>query len=387
MKYAEKILDELVDKYEQSKSFSGQNKVKQSFALVPEKRFKAYGDHSNYEVFESVNEAISELETLGYIVGVRRGAEVVKVQMNLAPLEEIYTYLKREPKEFIHQRLKDILTQYSGENQLIDSYIEVQKSRLAKNQKVQGYTGDLKDYEELFMAMSAILKLRTESYERDFSVRLFGDSKRFKQLEARLISIVYAYGDYPNKEGILGELNLLKNPTYVYVKGAGRITFGEQTLDLSLLPSDIAMSSENLAHVTSIDVVGDSVITIENLTSFHRFNSEHMLVVYLGGFHNSSKRAFLKQIYDRNREKKYLHFGDIDIGGILIYEHLKRKTEIPFEPFEMTVDNLVKYKGMTKKLTENDRKRGLSLMGKGWDDVLEYMNEHNCKLEQEAIEL
>lgn len=40
-----------------------------------------------------------------------------------------------------------------------------------------------------------------------------------------------------------------------------------------------------------------------------------------------------------------------------------------------------------KRLEKNDRKRLLSLLGSEFDDTINYMLEHDCKLEQEAIDL
>ena len=104
-------------------------------------------------------------------------------------------------------------------------------------------------------------------------------------------------------------------------------------------------------------------------------------------------------LYEQNREKEYLHFGDIDAGGFYIYEHLKLKTGIPFKILHMNVEVLKKYSMHTKKLTQSDRKRVESLLkkldsvyadasmdaGADYRDVLRYMLENNCKLEQEAV--
>ena len=52
----------------------------------------------------------------------------------------------------------------------------------------------------------------------------------------------------------------------------------------------------------------------------------------------------------------------------------------------MDVATLEKYRAFTKKLTENDRSRLKNLLGGEFDAVVRYMLEHDCKLEQEAIE-
>lgn len=387
MDYGKKILNELVNKYEKSKSFSGDNRVNQNFTVIPGKLFKKYEDHSDYMTFEKVNEAVRELEVLGYVRAERQVNAVKKVSILLSKSEEIYQYLGRVSKEDINHKLIELFDVYSYRHPLLDIYLQAQKLKLSKNQKVQGFKEDLGAYEDVLKGVLGLLELQTETYERDFSVRVFGDSKKFKTIEARVVSILYDYGDYPDKKNILGELNLIKNPTYVYVKGQGRVHFGDQRFDISKLPSDIAISSENLSEITSIEVLGENVVTVENLTSFHSFPSDEMLVVYLGGFHNRVRRRFLQQIREDNKKVQFLHFGDIDIGGILIFEHLKRKTQIDFKPYEMTKDSLVKYRKFTQELSDNDRKRAERLLEGTWCELVTYMLEHNCKLEQEAIEV
>jgi len=127
-------------------------------------------------------------------------------------------------------------------------------------------------------------------------------------------------------------------------------------------------------------------MTIENLTTFHRFNKKDVFAIYLGGFHNSARRNLLKKIYSQNADVEYLHFGDIDIGGIYIYEHLTKKTCIPFKPYMMNEEVLSLYGEYSRRLTENDKKRANKLMKTSWRDLVDYMMANDCKLEQEAIE-
>ena len=53
----------------------------------------------------------------------------------------------------------------------------------------------------------------------------------------------------------------------------------------------------------------------------------------------------------------------------------------------MDVSTLMNYENYTKKLTENDRIRLQSLRDSEFKEVVEYMLENNCKLEQEALGL
>ena len=60
-KYERTILNTLLDKYEKSKSFNGDNKINQRFFVKIVSLFPKYDDHSNYELFQAVNESIDVL--------------------------------------------------------------------------------------------------------------------------------------------------------------------------------------------------------------------------------------------------------------------------------------------------------------------------------------
>lgn len=233
--------------------------------------------------------------------------------------------------------------------------------------------------------MDELLKVGTETFVRDFSVRIFKNSKIFEGLSSKVVNLLYEYGDFPDKDQVLGNLNIIKNPTYVNLKGAGIISIKGQIIDLSKLSSDVAVSAAMLSDIDSIEVTGKAVITIENLTSFHTFYDEDMFVIYLGGYHNSVRRELIKKIYQQNTNILFYHFGDIDAGGFYILEHLKHQTGVNFRPYKMDLATLKKYCNYSKKLTDNDRHRLLKLKESEFKEVICCMLENNYKLEQEAI--
>jgi len=110
------------------------------------------------------------------------------------------------------------------------------------------------------------------------------------------------------------------------------------------------------------------VITIENLTTFFRWEEKDALIIYLGGYHNRVRRTLLEKIYREMPEIQYLHFGDIDVGGFEIYEDLCRKTGIPFLPYHMGIEELRMYREFSRPLTENDKRRLKRLMEQAESD-------------------
>lgn len=413
-----KVLEHLLDSYERSRTFRGDNQVSQSFSVSVEKIFPKYNDDAEYDYFCQINELIEELCAEGLVtLAYRKKGVLKKVTLNLNRLDVCYEMLGRMPRRWEQEelvRIWDDLCQGDElsrqnescqEHQLpLVKYIAAQRLRVEKNLNVEYYNHDLEEYRELLLAVKAVLENQEEIFIRNLSIQLFHDSKRMEQLKHKVEALLYRYGEYQERDCVLEECGIVHTPTYVMMKGNGNIRIGrkrrsdEQEIDLSLLEGDIALSTESVKSLKAVTVMGKRVVTVENLTSFHDYSAEDDFVVYLGGFHNKVKRDFLLYLYRRNPEKEYRHFGDIDAGGFYILEHLKKKTGIPFRSLYMDTETLQRYRGDRKPLTENDRKRLLQLKEElaermqheeteDYGDVISYMLDENCKLEQEAVHL
>lgn len=97
----------------------------------------------------------------------------------------------------------------------------------------------------------------------------------------------------------------------------------------------MAFSSAALKGLKALYIGDEAVITVENLTSFNRMQMERAFLIFLSGYHNLAKQAFIKQIAGDNPEKQWHHFGDIDPDGFYIVENLIRGTGIDFHTVYM----------------------------------------------------
>lgn len=386
-KYRSLILNRLLDKYESSKSFIDANTVRQSFRIELSKIFPEYADDSNVKEIQQINEAVSELESEKIVFGIyKRNGLMNAVKLNTDRLEDCYRELKRIPKKDINDELLTLLNQYQNGNDIVNRFASVQIERIRYNKKAEHFKGSVNDYADLLKTLSEITKVEQETFIRDFSIRVLGDSKAFEKIKSTVISALDQYGDFPDRDTILQDLNILRNPGHVYFKGSGMIQIKGQTIDLNTLKGDIAISSSLLSDVEIITVTGKTVVTIENLTTFNSYRPDNEFVIYLGGYHNTLRREFIKLLYKQNPEVRYCHYGDIDAGGFGILLDLRKKTGVHFEPLHMDVETLSENLHFTKTLTENDIKRLKNLAGSEFKDVVAYMLRNNCKLEQEALD-
>ena len=412
VQYDRKILHKLLDSYEKSLLFTGKNKVniRISFPFTV-KSVPEYFDESSL-VYEELHIRLRELEQKGFlhIVWKKKNHIVQKVVLEERSVPEIYRFLKRTPKADHVGGTLDLLAemQETCVTPVCQAFIQWVSARIRADEAVKEYI-DLAQQEktrQLLLAIFYIEMNHENCYIREFSIRHFGDSKVLENLLGLIGKIMRRFGNQyflPNAhegdfsldemdvDGILAEYSIYHTPNYVYIKGdSGVLQFADSCIDLRMLKQGVGISGEDLPFMKLTDTGQiKRVITIENLTTFFRWQEKDSIMIYLGGYHNSVRRALLGLIYAQMPLAEYLHFGDIDAGGFAIYEDLCSKTGIPFRPYYMGLEVLKKYERYGRKLTLNDRKRMEGLRGQKkdcvYEDVLDYMLTRDVKLEQECI--
>ena len=97
----------LLDKYERSKTFIGDNKARQSFSVRLIKLFPKYGDEAEYELFQKLNEAVHDLAEMNLITCKCKNNEVIdSVSLDLSRLDDIYVFLSSSSLFHWHPLLK-----------------------------------------------------------------------------------------------------------------------------------------------------------------------------------------------------------------------------------------------------------------------------------------
>lgn len=391
-----KLLNALLDKYERSKTHEGINVVSQNFSVDPVVIWPEYvSDFANIEQVKDFETDMYHLQSIGLITIREKNGVITKLIACNGKLAEYYELLQRKRKRDIVQEQIAFFKQWGRrENPLIHSFCDEQIERIVAGKKPT-YTIEVS--EKLLQILEFILENNDELLERELSILLLADSKVFEEkYRSKICKMLRAYMDFEEKltgiddareqeKVILEEFKIYTNPSYVYLKGKITLTL-EGGKKISIDSAPMAVSSDLLKKVVSITVEGDNVVTVENLTSFHRVNDENCAYIYLAGYHNSEKQMLLKRINAENPNKAWFHFGDIDPDGFYILEHLRKGTGIDFTPLYMSTNELKAYDEYCKSLNDNDRVKAKNLIQSGYyTEVLQYMLDHNCKLEQEII--
>ena len=394
MDYIKDILNRLIDMYERREGFKKEPSSLRVIQADIKKTYPEYVDRYNHSVYKDINTAIEKLISENLIESkADESGKYEKVKLNVESIAECYKRVKRIDIPKRCEKIKEVLDLFKDKKLPVLRCIIYDWSKLISNYKKLPY--DIKyDKERLFnilKILEAILELGRESYIRNFSTAMFKDSKRFqREFKSTVESILFDYTDeVVEKDKILEYYNLYENPTYVYIKGDIVIEFEDSVIYVREINGGIALSNSALEKIKEIKVIAKSVITVENLTTYHDEDEKDSVYIYLGGYHNKSKQIILKKIYYENKHCEYLHEGDIDVYGFLILENLKEKTGIPFRPLNMGVDTLKRFfdAKIYKELTASDINMIEKKKGKlgEYKQVLEFMLLHNCKVEQESI--
>lgn len=395
MDYTKDILNRLLDMYERREAFNQDASTLRAIQIEVKKAYPAYEDRYNHDVYKDINVAIEKLSSQNMVISEQNNSgKYEKVRLNVFMVEESYRSLKRVSIPEQCEKVQQILKKYENAESLIIQNVIRTWTKLIADYKKLPY--DLKyaskKIDDVLRVLIAITKLDKETYIRNFSTALFKDSKKFqKEFKSIIESILFDYTDEVlEKDKILEFYNLYENPTYVLIKGNVVMHFETSVIDVSEMPDGIALSNASLEKIKRIIVNADKVITVENLTTYHDADEDNSIHIYLGGYHNYSKQMLLGKIYSDNKSKAYFHMGDLDVYGFLILENLKEKTGIPFMPLMMDVKTLERFykAGMYKDLTTTDKKVILEKKDTkliAYTDVLMFMLDNNCKVEQESI--
>ena len=402
--YDKKILNALLDSYENSVLSRGENKVTVRIAFRFTRRsMPEYFDESSTE-YEEIHACIDHLLEKGFLAGIEwknglPGHIVQKVYLNEERADEVYAYLDRTPKRRYELQHEELLMQLLGEctSPAAAAFIAWLRERITQHLPVGEFI-DLSDPEGTRQLIRCVWYVETNAspcYEREFSILHFSDSKLFERIRGTVRRILIRFGGEPesaDEKEIFAEYGIYDTPDYVYLKGEGVLHMAGNVIMLETMRQGIGISGEDLetVQIRATDRTR-RVMTIENLTTFFRMRENDALLIYLGGYHNRTRRRLLTMIHEQLPEAQYLHFGDIDAGGFAIYEDLCRRTGIPFQIYRMGTAELEHYRPYAKALTANDRRRLQHMLEEppahldAYREAVEYMLEQGIKLEQECI--
>lgn len=167
----------------------------------------------------------------------------------------------------------------------------------------------------------------------------------------------------------------------VYAWGPFSFRIGANLIDGRFSVPWLALTPETIASMEELRLEADRLLTVENLVPFEeeirQGLPERTLAVWTGGFPSLLERDLLIRFVGAGIERVD-HWGDLDVGGIRILEHLRRILPCPVHAFRMEPELLDRLP--TQPLTPRDR----AALGSMTDPLALAMLVRGVKAEQEG---
>jgi hypothetical protein len=262
---------------------------------------------------------------------------------------------------------------------------------------------------DLLAALQAVPTLLAETPFRVFSVRVFNDSKRFEAIKSQFVMLARignAEWRRISTEEVLRELNLVANPSYIHLSGNWQFTTDHgEILNLGGFVPSLGFPAAQISSLQSVRA--ESVLCIENLTTFHQYTrhikqvdngianlpsrseaeSTQPSLICIYGNPSPAIRRVLRLLPETT---SITLWSDLDYGGFNILSQLRRTVNEQIQPFLMDIETLESNIPRARPLTASDRthlKR--LLLNPDLHDVrliIEHLLKRGLKLEQEGVE-
>lgn len=244
-------------------------------------------------------------------------------------------------------------------------------------QKLEAGKTEKDAYEEdefRFPCINAIAKLEEPVWERVFSRRVFGDSKKFeKQYRSKMYTILKNYSPYyeeeldpdeeepetreqSEQETIKREKKKNREREVLQIHGIlsyaqtiewkGPLTYllqteesGEKLIGTSCNIFGTVLNTQTLEHAVPVDLSScKKIMTIENKANYESMPyEEHTLYLFCHGNFTPKEVTFLKKIREiAPPDCEYYHWSDMDLGGISIFQSIKDRIFPKLKPYKMS---------------------------------------------------
>lgn len=406
MSYKELILNKLLDKYENSKSYLQEINRRIILKLSNLKQYNI----ENYNEKICFHEIIKELKKknildfswvkfeeeniMDEIWLIKENVDIAYKEVQRKNPKHIYVYVL---KELENKRFETVWLQKFIDN-IINYMVKNQKENpLLPAEKAKEIIKALQEIDNMLCStkVEPILK-------RVFSIKCYNNSKYFeKEIENYIVRILrkyYANGNVDitelNNDELLAEVRIVKYPEIIEFSGNMRCILNNGEVNFKDITLGNYINSYTIANIKEIELINvNKMIFIENKTNYINYiqnKSENELVIYHGGVYSPIKGEFFKKVFEAEKNNiEYYHWSDIDIGGFNIYTRLRDNVIEKLIPFKMDKLTLIEHKEHWQLYNEEYKKKLQKIKNNEryacFYDTIDFMLENNIRLEQESI--
>jgi len=301
-----------------------------------------------------------------------RGSDIERIRYRLEEKAAFYILYQQEvDAEFLPKQEKIRLYQEFLRNQLaqvkklwIRAYYQdlLERSENKRKKDLLELLADEKKYAPCFEGLDQL----TESvFKRIFSKKYLGNTKTFEQeMQSHVISTAKKFCPDVEKEmddtTVLQQLWIEEYAQELSLKGKLHFCLKEengstQEINTECYRFGTTLNSQTLEHAEIKEVQNiQKIVIFENKANYISAPyKDGILYLFSHGYFSPKECRFLKQLHQvlKNQtscEVQYFHSGDLDYGGIKIFQYI-RKTIFPeLEPLQMDVETYEAYQEFTE---------------------------------------
>ncbi len=298
----------------------------------------------------------------------------------------------REMMEAVEEQMKKISKPW-----IKDYYKHILKD-LESGKDLQEFNAEnRKLYFDCFYGLD---RLDSSVYKRVFSKQYLGDSKIFELRMQNYVATAarkyyHVIDDNMTKSEILAQIYIDNYADELSLKGDLLIKIDDSLIDLSYFPYGTVLNSETLKRVSIASKQNiKKIVTVENKANFMTYPYEkETLVVFSHGYFSPGERRILVELSQILSESdvKFYHTGDLDYGGIRIFEYIRNQIFPKLKPLHMDEKTWEKYSkyGYSLEQSKLDKLNTMLNAGKIQDRDLQNLAELIIKtgtgIEQESF--
>lgn len=217
--------------------------------------------------------------------------------------------------------------------------------------------------ERCFLCINEIAKIKEPVWERVFSARVLHDSKVFEKVyREKIVTILKNYSpyyeenmeDYDVEEDDTQESEKKRTGLEI-LKMHGILSYAQtlewkgplqyqldngRMIDTADYTYGTVINTQTLEHSRPFAISGcRRIMTIENKANYESMPyEEDMLYIFCHGYLTPKEVRFLKQLcMIVPKDCEFYHWGDMDFGGISIFQFIKEKVFPDLKPYRMDV--------------------------------------------------
>ena len=114
---------------------------------------------------------------------------------------------------------------------------------------------------------------------------------------------------------------------------------------------------------------------------------DNTLIIFSHGYFSPKERVFLKRLYHVLKDKKvqYYHTGDLDFGGVRIFQFIKKEIFPEVQPFMMDVNTFERYKDLGEKADEGICRKLRGIKEPVLQNLIDKICDEGLVIEQESF--